>query len=1124
MTAHEFIALDEAGLQLVAPQVGDTYIANRAAHFVLAITTDSTIDGRDIAADGALVDTALQPAAAVSVLTNDLNWADDQTGAEIKALYEAETSAFTDAQFVKLAGIEAAATADQSDAEIKTAYQTAVPLVTQTSAQAGVETTITSWSALRVGQAITALAGGGTPEGTSVLSTGVAVGWVLQADGDNSCSWVALSGGGDALTANPLSQFAATTSAQLAGVMSDETGTGSVVFHTAPTLVNPSLGTPTDLIGTNITGEATNYITSGSRAGLIPVRKGSAGTITAMTPVYLSGYNASGFYEVETADANDVAKMPAVGVAGASITNGTTVELVVFGRLSGVDTSSFSVGDPLYVSETSTLTATRPTDHLAKVQKVGTVVRSHVSSGEIILAGAFRSNDQPNEHPDNIFRICNSVDSTKCLDWNISGISTGTTRTVTVLDKNVTLGAPEGADCKSTGEAGAVKFLREDGDGTCSWQVPSGANPLTTKGDIYTYTTAPDRIAVGTNGQVLSADSTEATGLKWIAAGGWDVDDDTSHNYAFGPNAMASVGTGANSVAIGYDAARYFNGTGGYNIAIGDKTCGGNAAGGGNYLSNIAIGDVALQNITGSGWYSNVAIGDAAMSAFTGANENTAIGDQALGALLTGGSNVAVGYTAGLNYLGDNSIFIGKAAGNTQTTGDRSVVIGVDVRPPSTTAAQQLVIGTGWHTNITYAIQGYMSALTDVDVSGQKLTISGPSAYNPAATNQSGGDLHLQGGRKATGGGTNGSLILDWATWPAADSTSGYVLSTNGAGVLSWIAASGGGFTSFVDNETDNNYAIGLGAGDSLGAGSGLRNIAIGTNALTVEISGDENVAIGHNAGAAQASETGNVWIGFDSGSGSDGSHNVAIGSEALQSLTNRDYNTVIGRQAGMNGALLDTCTLVGHKAGLNASGTNLVGVGDFVLGSCTGLRSIGLGSYAGSNLTTGDNCIAIVSGPNGQFASAIDDDQIIISNSSSSVSKAVIEGYMAALTDVDYSAKQLTITGTSAYAAATGNLSAGDLVLQGGKAATTGAGVGGDVILKGGTKGSTGTDGMVSVDAIFEITKSQTVANLPTGVVGRVARVTDASSPSVGSTVTGGAAAAALVWYNGSNWTVIGV
>lgn len=61
-------------------------------------------------------------------------------------------------------------------------------------------------------------------------------------------------GGGDALTTNPLSQFAATTSAQLAGVITDETGSGALVFATSPTLVTPALGTPASGTLTNCTG------------------------------------------------------------------------------------------------------------------------------------------------------------------------------------------------------------------------------------------------------------------------------------------------------------------------------------------------------------------------------------------------------------------------------------------------------------------------------------------------------------------------------------------------------------------------------------------------------------------------------------------------------------------------------------------------------------------------------------------------------------------------------------------------------------------------------------------------------------------------------------------------------
>ena len=61
------------------------------------------------------------------------------------------------------------------------------------------------------------------------------------------------------------------------------------------------------------------------------------------------------------------------------------------------------------------------------------------------------------------------------------------------------------------------------------------------------------------------------------------------------------------------------------------------------------------------------------------------------------------------------------------------------------------------------------------------------------------------------------------------------------------------------------------------------------------------------------------------------------------------------------------------------------------------------------------------------------------------------------------------------------------------------------------------------SVDDLV-ISNGVLVTDLPSGPVGMIARVTDATTPAVGSTVTGGGAAAALCWYNGTNWTVIGV
>jgi hypothetical protein len=51
--------------------------------------------------------------------------------------------------------------------------------------------------------------------------------------------------------------------------------------------------------------------------------------------------------------------------------------------------------------------------------------------------------------------------------------------------------------------------------------IQAGAvSPLTTKGDIYTFSTSDARLGVGANGTVLTADSAEATGLKFAAPAG----------------------------------------------------------------------------------------------------------------------------------------------------------------------------------------------------------------------------------------------------------------------------------------------------------------------------------------------------------------------------------------------------------------------------------------------------------------------------------------------------------------------------------------------------------------------------------------------------------------------------
>jgi hypothetical protein len=69
------------------------------------------------------------------------------------------------------------------------------------------------------------------------------------------------------------------------------------------------------------------------------------------------------------------------------------------------------------------------------------------------------------------------------------------------------------------------------------------AIPLTTKGDLFGYSTTNARIPVGANATVLTADSTEALGVKWatVAGGGMTLINTGGTTFANGTNTISSI-------------------------------------------------------------------------------------------------------------------------------------------------------------------------------------------------------------------------------------------------------------------------------------------------------------------------------------------------------------------------------------------------------------------------------------------------------------------------------------------------------------------------------------------------------------------------------------------------------
>lgn len=82
------------------------------------------------------------------------------------------------------------------------------------------------------------------------------------------------------------------------------------------------------------------------------------------------------------------------------------------------------------------------------------------------------------------------------------------------------------------------------------------AMPLTTKGDLYTYSTVPIRLGVGTNDNLLVADSAQATGLKWISAASLGIAPLTTKGdiYTFS-TVNARLAVGADNTMLVADSA-----------------------------------------------------------------------------------------------------------------------------------------------------------------------------------------------------------------------------------------------------------------------------------------------------------------------------------------------------------------------------------------------------------------------------------------------------------------------------------------------------------------------------------------------------------------------------------------
>ena len=293
-----------------------------------------------------------------------------------------------------------------------------------------------------------------------------------------------------ALSTGNLSQFAATSSSQLAGVISDETGSGALVFATSPTLTTPTINTATISGGT-----INSTIIGGSIAAA-----GSFTSLSASTTLGVTGATTLS---------------STLGVTGATTLNST---LDVIGNVSvgPVGDKKFNVTAG---SGNTTISGTLGVTGLATFNNGVTIAGNETTGTEFFRITNGNTTTPVTKFLVDTFSGNTTIQGTLGVTGLTSVAAITSTAAVTgvTLVSNVAIGTAPLTVASST----KVENLNADRVDNIAFGTPpaTGAIP-------YVSATAPDNhtisfIGAGTSGTILS--STGGSAPIWIAPTGFSA-------------------------------------------------------------------------------------------------------------------------------------------------------------------------------------------------------------------------------------------------------------------------------------------------------------------------------------------------------------------------------------------------------------------------------------------------------------------------------------------------------------------------------------------------------------------------------------------------------------------------